>query len=150
VGIINTGFNRLLLIACAVSSILSFPIQAADNGVIGLKRDVQPGAVGRPALQKDPYPTTVNANPSARVIQMTNNTELSDGDFAGVSSGSTISRTIMQDGSGMTGLNVVTNPNGMPGMSAGHGGGSGNAISGTINRSISAGLSPLSNISTGK
>jgi hypothetical protein len=56
----------------------------------------------------------------------------------------------MPNGSGMAGLNVVTNPNGMPGMSAGHGGGSGNAISGTINRSISAGLSPLSNISTGK
>ena len=150
-GTINTGFARFLLIGCTISSILSFPAQATDDGTIVLRRDVQPQAVGRPPLQKDPYPTTVSANPSARVIQSANNTELSDGDFAGVSSGSSIrGGNNLPNGSNLPGLNVVTNPNGMPGMSAGHGGGSGNAISGTINRSIGVGLSPLSNIGGGK
>ena len=150
-GTINTGFARLLLIGCAISSILSFAAQATDDGTIVLRRDVQPQAAGRPPLQKDPYPTTVSANPSAQVIQAASNAELSDGDFAGVSSGSSFrGGNSLPNGSNLPGLNVVNNPNGMPGMSAGHGGGSGNAISGTINRSIGAGLSPLSNIGGGK
>ncbi|OLF54169.1 hypothetical protein [Pseudomonas chlororaphis] len=149
-GNFNSGLTRLLLIGCAVSSMLSLPVQAAGDGRIVLDRDVQPHAVGRPPMHPDPYPTTVNANPSARVTQMTNNTELSDGDFAGVSSGSTISRNVMPNGSNLPGLNVVTNPNGMAGMSAGHGGGSGGAISGSINRSLSSGLAPLGRLAGGQ
>lgn len=148
-GTFKKGLTSLLLIGCAASAVVSLDVLAEGNGVIVLQRDVQPIAIGRNG-GKDPYPTTVNANPSARIVQTTNNTELSDGDFASVASGQAISGNINQPGTGVPGLNVVTNPNGLPGMSAGHGGGSGGAISGTINRSMAAGLAPLTRMAGGQ
>jgi hypothetical protein len=151
VGTFYKGLTRLLLLGCAASSALSFNVQAEGNGVIVLTRDVQPHTIGRPAFQKDPYPTTVNANPSARVNSTLSNTELSDGEFASVASGSSIRNNINQNGASVPGsLSVITNPNGMPGMSAGHGGGSGGAISGTINRAMGSGLAPLSRLAGGQ
>ena len=145
-GTIEKGTTRLLMLGCALSSVLSLPVHAEGNGVIVLQRDVQPRAIGRQPFAKDPYPTTVNANPSARVVQVTN-TELNDGDFAGISSGaSIINRSTVPNANSGAGINVVTNPNGLPGMQSGHGGGSGSAISGTITRSINIGLSPLTNM----
>ena len=47
-------------------------------------------------------------------------------------------------------MNAVTNPNGLPGMSAGHGGGSGGAISGTINRAMTSGLAPWTRMAGGQ
>ncbi|MGE8189726.1 hypothetical protein [Pseudomonas sp. NPDC086278] len=143
-GTINKGFTCLLLIGCAASSVLSFTVQAEGNGVIVLNRDVQPIPIGRSG-GKDPYPTTVNANPSARITG-----ELSDADIAGVTSGTALRSSNGQAIGGMQGLNVVTNPNGLPGMSAGHGGGSGGAISGTINRAMSSGLAPLTRMAGGQ
>lgn len=143
-GTFNKGMNCLLLIASAATTALSFNVQAEGNGVIVLQRDVQPVHIGRNG-GKDPYPTTVNANPSARVTG-----ELSDADIAGVTSGTALRSSNGDNLGGMQGLNVVTNPNGMPGMSAGHGGGSGNAISGTINRAMSSGLSPLTRMAGGQ
>lgn len=145
-GNINTRLTRLLLLGCAVSAAYCLPVQAAGDGVIVLQRTVQAQPIGRKALQPDPNPTTVNTNPASRITQLINGSEVSDGDFAGISSGSLIRTTIMPGGSGMAGMNVVTNPNGLPGMGAGHGGGSGASISGSINRSIGAGMRPLSNI----
>lgn len=141
-GTFKKGF--LLLLGCAASSLLSLSAQAEGNGVIVLDRDVQPHHFGRDG-GKDPYPTTVNANPSDRV-----NNELSDGDFASVASGTAFRGNTSQVMGGMQGLNVVTNPNGMPGMTAGHQGGSGGAISGTINRAMSSGLAPLSRLAGGQ
>jgi hypothetical protein len=148
---ISKGISYLLLIGCAAGSVLSLNAQADGNGVITLKRDVQPIPIGRNG-GKDPYPTTVNANPSQRINTTMTNTELSDGEFASVASGSTISGNVNPNtnGGSMPGLNVVTNPNGMPGMSAGHGGGSGAAISGTINRAMSSGLAPLTRMAGGQ
>ncbi|WP_434650951.1 hypothetical protein [Pseudomonas sp. D1-2] len=147
-GTINTSLTCLLLFGCATAATLSLPAQAEGNGVIVLDRDVQPVHIGRNG-GKDPYPTTVNANPSDRINQATASTELSDGEFAGIASGSTIRNTVNPN-TGVQGLNVVTNPNGLPGMSAGHGGGSGGAISGTINRSLSSGLAPLGRLAGGQ
>ncbi|MHC8286632.1 hypothetical protein ACYZUD_07325 [Pseudomonas sp. XS1P51] len=147
-GTINKGLTCLLLIGCAASSVLSFTAQADGNGTIILTRDVQPVHFGRNG-GTDPNPTTVNANPSARINQNIANNELSDGDFASVASGSSIRNTIAPNG-GIHGLNVVTNPNGMPGMGAGHGGSGGGAISGTINRAMSSGLAPLGRLAGGK
>lgn len=148
-GTFNKGLIGLL-IGCAASSVLSFNVQAEGNGVIVLQRDVQPIAIGRNG-GKDPYPTTVNANPSERVVQTIGSAELSDGDFASIASGSSISNNIIsQNGSGVPGMNAVTNPNGLPGMSAGHGGGSGGAISGTINRAMTSGLAPLTRMAGGQ
>lgn len=150
-GTFHKGLKRLLLLGCAAVSVLSLDVQAEGNGVIVLTRDVQPHAVGRPPFQKDPYPITVNANPSERVNSTLSNTELSDGEFASVASGSSIRNNINQNGASVPGsLTVITNPNGMPGMSAGHGGGSGSAISGTINRSMTSGLAPLGRLAGGQ
>ncbi|UZD93065.1 hypothetical protein LOY64_17130 [Pseudomonas corrugata] len=147
-GTFDRSLTVLLLIGCAASALLSLPVQAEGNGVIVLNRDVQPVHIGRNG-GKDPYPTTVNANPSDRISQATISTELSDGEFASVASGSSIRNTLNTNTS-VQGLNVVTNPNGMPGMNAGHGGGSGGVISGTINRSLSSGLAPLGRLAGGR
>ena len=150
-GTFHKGLTRLLLLGCAAVSVLSFDVQAEGNGVIVLTRDVQPHTIGRPPFQKDPYPITVNANPSDRVNTTLSNTELSDGEFASVASGSSIRNNINQNGASVPGsLSVIPNPNGMPGMSAGHGGGSGGAISGTINRSMTSGLAPLGRLAGGQ
>ena len=142
-GIIDKGLT-CLLIGCIASLVVSLNAQAEGNGVIVLNRDVQPHHFGRDG-GKDPYPTSVNANPSARI-----NGELSDGDFANVASGAAFRGNANQHMGGMQGLNVVTNPNGMPGMTAGHQGGSGGAISGTINRAMSSGLAPLGRLAGGQ
>ena len=148
-GNINKAFTCLLLIGSAASTFLSFNVQAEGNGVIVLNRDVQPIPIGRSAFGKDPYPTTVNANPSDRINQAMTSTELNDGDFASVASGSSIRGNIGVDAS-LPGMNVLTNPNGLPGMSAGHGGGGGGTISNTINRSLSTGLAPLTRMAGGQ
>ena len=143
-GTFNKGLTCLLLIGSAASSVLSLNVQAEGNGVIVLQRDVQPHHFGRDA-GKDPNPTTVNANPSDRI-----NGELSDGDFANVASGTSFRGGASQNMGGMQGLNTVTNPNGMPGMGSTHQGGSGNAISGTINRAMNSGLAPLGRLAGGQ
>ena len=148
-GNFNKGLTCLLLIGSAASTFISFNVQAEGNGVIVLNRDVQPIPIGRSG-GKDPYPTTVNANPSDRINQAMNSTELNDGDFASVASGSSIRSNMITQNSDMPGMNVLTNPNGLPGMSAGHGGGGGGTISNTINRSLSTGLAPLTRMAGGQ
>ncbi|MCL9800139.1 hypothetical protein [Pseudomonas sp. AKS31] len=148
-GNIKKGLTSLLLIGSAASTLISFNVQAEGNGVIVLNRDVQPIPIGRNG-GKDPYPTTVNANPSARINQTLSNTELSDGDFASVASGSSIRGNMTTPNSNLPGMNTLTNPNGMPGMSAGHGGGSGTSISNTVNRAMSTGLAPLTRMAGGQ
>ncbi|MGY2234644.1 hypothetical protein ACW9ID_06495 [Pseudomonas gingeri] len=143
----TTVFTRTLLIGCALGSLLSLTVQADGNGVIVLNRDVQPQAYGRPALKPDPNPTTVNANPSGRINSLTSNMELSDGDIAGISTGANVSRVITVHTTNMPGL---SNPNGMPGMAAGHGGGSGASIANTVNRGLSAGMGALNAIGKGQ
>lgn len=149
-GTFKKGMTCLLLMASAASSMLTFNAQAESDGTIVLTRDVQPVHFGRNG-GKDPNPTTVSANPSARVNSVLNSTELSDGDFANIASGKSIAvNNINKNNPGFQGLNTVTNPNGMPGMGSGHQGGSGNAISGTINRAMSSGLAPLGRLAGGQ
>ncbi|WP_242208072.1 MULTISPECIES: hypothetical protein [unclassified Pseudomonas] len=149
-GNIQKGLTCLLLIGSAASVLISFNVQAEGNGVIVLNRDVQPIPIGRSAPGKDPYPTTVNANPSARINQAMNSTELSDGDFAAIASGSSIRNTMSTTTGSLPGTNVLTNPNGLPGMSGGHGGGAGSSISNTVNRAMSTGLAPLTRMAGGQ
>ena len=98
-----------------------------------------------PPMHPDPNPTTVNANPAVRITSASR--ELSDGDFASVSSGTSIARSIIPNGNSLPGLNTT---NGLPGMTGGHGGGSGGTVSNTISRSIEQGMSPLTALSQGK
>ena len=134
----------LLLIASAAGAAFSFDVRAEGNGVIVLDRTIHPTPIGRSG-GRDPNPNTLNANPSARVTG-----ELSDADIAGVTTGTALRHSNGQSLGGLQGLNVVTNPNGMPGMSVGHGGGSGSAISGTINRAMSSGLGSLGRMAGGQ
>lgn len=146
-GTFNKGLTNVLLIGCAVSALTSLPVMADGNGVIILQRQVQPIPIGRTG-GKDPYPTTVSANPSANVVQMTHGGELSDSDFAGIASGSSINSMINFNGANPQGLNAVGGSNSIPGVGGGSGNtaGAGASISGTINRSMSTGLAPLTNL----
>ena len=139
--------NHYLLLACSLSALLGVysTVQAAGNGEIVLTRTVQPHPVGNPPMHPDPDPTTVNASPSAQIMGATR--ELSDGDFAGVSTGPSINHAMMHNGSTLPGLDTS---NGLPGMSNGHGGGSGGTMSNTIGNSIEQGMRPLSILSQGK
>lgn len=141
-GTLNTGFARTLLMGCAISSVLSFQAMAAGDGVIVLDRTVNPHSYGRPVMTPDPNPTTVNANPNNRINGIVGN-ELGDGEFARVSSGSTITRMVTNHTTTLPGL---SNSNGLPGMNAGHGGGSGNGISNQVNRSVQQGMGALNAI----
>lgn len=140
----NPGSLSLLLISCALSAGVNLPAFAAGDGVIVIQRTVQGHMAGRsPGV--DPNPTTVNANPAPQVLRATN--ELGDSDFAGISSGSSITRAILPGGN----LPGLVNNGGGIGLGAGgaaaHGGGSGSSIAGTVNGAISSGLAPLNNIS---
>ena len=148
-GNFNKGLTCLLLIGSAASALISVSAQAEGNGVIVLNRDVQPIAIGRNG-GKDPYPTTVNANPSARINQTLSSTELTDGDFASVASGSSIRGNMTTPSSNLPGMNSLTNQNGLPGMRTGSGGGSGASISNTVNRAMSTGLAPLTRMAGGQ
>ena len=130
--------HHLLLVGCVLGS-LSLTAQA-DNGIIIIKRDVQVRNATIPPLIPDPSPTTVNANPSAYVLKQTN--ELSDGDFASISSGAGISNMITQQTNNLGGN--LGNQNQLPNLSGGRGpGGSGNGIANMVNSSVQRGLAPL-------
>jgi hypothetical protein len=106
--------HHLLLVGCVLG--LSLTAQA-DNGIIIIKRDVQVRNATIPPLIPDPSPTTVNANPSAYVLKQTN--ELSDGDFASISSGAGISNMITQQTNNLGGN--LGNQNQLPNLSGGRG-----------------------------
>ncbi|AYG45269.1 hypothetical protein DV532_13590 [Pseudomonas sp. Leaf58] len=132
----DKSLHHLLLVGCVLGS-LSLTAQA-DKGIIIITRDVQTRNATVPPLIPDPNPTTVNANPSAHVLKQTN--ELSDGDFANISSGAGISNLITQQTNNLGGnLNQTQLPN----LSGGRGTGSGNGISNMVNSSVQRGLAPL-------
>ena len=135
------GSLSLLLISCVLSTSVSLPVLAAGDGVIVIDRAVRGHMYGRTA-GSDPNPTTANANPNAQIYRATN--ELNDSDIAGISSGASITRTVLPGGN----LPGLGNNGGGIGLGAGgaasHGGGS--SISGTVNSAVSSGLAPLNNI----
>ncbi|MEG1039371.1 MAG: hypothetical protein RSE94_05560 [Pseudomonas sp.] len=135
---LDKGIYRLLLVGCALGSSFSVPVQA-ENGIIIITRDVQTRNAMRPPLVPDPYPVTVNANPSAHILKQTN--ELSDGDFAGISSGSGISAMVTQQTSNL-GANI-SNQTQLPNLAGGRATGGGNGISNMVNSSVQKGLAPL-------
>ncbi|MFZ5934065.1 hypothetical protein BGP84_12230 [Pseudomonas putida] len=142
-GKLDRGVLCLLLVGCALGSAL--PAQA-DNGIIVITRDVQPRMAIRAPLAPDPYPTTANANPSAQVLRQTN--ELSDGDFASITSGTGISSLITQQTDNLGGQ--IGNQTQLSNQAAGRGTGSGNGISNMVNSSVQRGLAPLQILTGGK
>jgi len=135
---------HLLLMGCVLGS-LSLSAQA-DNGIIVITRDVQTRNAVVPPLRPDPNPTTVNANPSAHILKQTS--ELSDGDFANISSGAGIGTLITQQTNNLGGN--LGNQSQLPNLAGGRGTGSGNGISNMVNSSVQRGLAPLQILTGGK
>jgi hypothetical protein len=132
----------LVTLACGAASVPLCPAALAGDGTIVLQRQVQPRVATRPTDIPDPNPITVNPNISEQVVRQTGNAELSDSDFAGVTSGSSLQRQIMPGGQlvGMdNGANQTLNGSGMGASAAGGGAG----ISNSVNRTVQQGLSPL-------
>ena len=144
-GNLDKGFYGLLLISCTFGASLSLPAQA-ENGIIVITRDVQPRNATRPPLVPDPYPTTVNANPSEHVLKQTN--ELSDGDFAGIASGSGISTLITQQTNNLGGQ--IGNQQQLPNMAGGRASGGGNGISNMVNSNVQRGMGALKILTGGQ
>jgi hypothetical protein len=138
VGTLNKGTFRLLLIGCTLGLAFSLPAQA-DNGIITIKRDVQVRNAVTPPLIPDPSPTTVNANPSKQILAQTN--ELSDGDFANVASGASISRMVVQGTDNLGGnISNQTQLSNLPGGRTGNGG---SGIANMVNSNVQQGLGAL-------
>ena len=137
-GTFDNRIYSLLLIGCALGSSFSLPVQA-DNGIIIIKRDVQPRMATRAPVMPDPSPTTANANPSKQVLRQTN--ELSDGDFANVASGAGISRLVTQNTNNLGGN--LTNQTQLSNLPAGRSGNSGNGIANMVNSNVQQGLGAL-------
>lgn len=137
-GKFDNKIYSLLLIGCALGSSVCLPVQA-DNGIIIIKRDVQPRMATRAPVIPDPSPTTANANPSKHILNQTN--ELSDGDFAGVASGAGITRLVAQGTSNLGGN--VTNQTQLSNLPAGRSGNGGNGIANMVNSSVQQGLGAL-------
>lgn len=131
----------LVTLACGVASTTLCPIVQAGDGTIVLQRQVQPRVATRPTDIPDPNPITVNPNISDQVVRQTGNAELSDSDFAGVTSGSTLERHILPGGT-LVGMDNGSNQS-LNNGSLGGGMGAGGGISNSVNRTVQQGLSPL-------
>ncbi|NUU36684.1 hypothetical protein [Pseudomonas sp. C2B4] len=138
-GKLDKGFYSLLLIGCALGSSVSLPVQA-ENGIVVITRDVQPRMATRPPMIPDPNPTTVNTNPSQQILRQTN--ELSDGDFAGVTSGTGISGLVNQGATNNLGGNI-TNQTQLTNLPGGRSGNGGSGIANMVNSSVQRGMGAL-------
>lgn len=136
--IFNKKIYSLLLIGCALGSSVCLPVQA-DNGIIIIKRDVQPRNAVVPPMVPDPKPTTVNANPSQQILSQTH--ELSDGDFANVASGAGITRLVAQGTNNLGGN--ISNQSQLSNLPAGHSGNAGSGIANMVNSNVQQGMGAL-------
>jgi hypothetical protein len=139
-GRVKKGIFDFVMIGCIGSASFSLPVLAAGDGTIVIERTVQPHVATRPLMRPDPNPTAVSANPSGQVNGALANSELTDGDFASVSSGATINHLLMPGGT-LSGLNTVSR--GLPGVDAGHSGGAVSGISSQVTSAVQQGLAPL-------
>ncbi len=141
-GKFDKGIYTLLLLG-SLGSTFCLPVQAESlpgtNGIIIIKRDVQPRNAMIPPMVPDPDPTTANANPSQQILRQTN--ELSNDDFANVSSGAGINRLVVQ-GTNNLGGNITTQTQ-LSNLPAGRSGNSGNGIANMINSNIAQGMGAL-------
>lgn len=144
-GTFDKGIHCLLLIGCALGSTVTLPVQA-ENGIVVITRDVQTRNATRPPMIPDPSPVTVNTNPSAQILKQTN--ELSDGDFASISSGAGINSLINTQTNNIGGN--LNNQNQLPNMAGGRSGGSGNGISNMVNSNVQQGLGALKILTGGQ
>lgn len=122
------------------------PALGADGNII-VKRDTQPQSATRPPLVPAPNPTVVNVNPSSTVIRALDSYELSDRDFARITSGSSLKEHVLA-GTQLTSSTALSNSaQNLPAAGAARsGGGAGSGIAGHIDRGLQRGLAPLRNL----
>ncbi|MDH0301823.1 MULTISPECIES: hypothetical protein [unclassified Pseudomonas] len=142
----DKGMYRFLLLGCVLGSSLGLPVQA-ENGIVVITREVQTRNAIRAPLIPDPSPVTVNTNPSAHILKQTH--ELSDGDFANISSGAGINSLITQQTNNI-GANI-SNQTQLPNIAGGRGsGGGGNGIANMVNSNVQQGLGALKILTGGQ
>lgn len=124
---------------------------AAGDGTIVIQRELQPRVAFRQTMVPDPHPIAVNPNVSSQVNNQLSGLELSDGDFAHITSGQRLGHASLAGGD-LPGLDgIPSTSTRLPGMSAGRAGSSGgNSISSQVNRSVQRGLAPLQNLTGGR
>lgn len=121
---------------------------AAGDGSIVIQRELQPRVAFRQTMVPDPNPVAVNPNVSSQVNRQLRGLELSDGDFAHVTTGQVLGNSRPLDGDPHS---MPSPPNArLTALSAGKAGASGNGISAQVNRSVQRGLAPLQNLTGGR
>lgn len=150
---LSSLFTQLLvclagLVICVMTQL---PARAAGGDVI-ITREVQPRAATRQELVPDPNPQKVNPDHSAQIRRSLGvSGEVSDGEFAGVTTGTTLRGgvQIFAPGADPVGGALMPGRDGT-GVSGGakSGGGLGGVgrIGGDVNRSVQQGLRPLQNL----
>ncbi len=142
----------LTSLALATGTLLPSLPSLAEDGVIIIQRTVPPRVATRSALVPDPHPQVANTDVSPQVTQAVGGVgsslganELGDAEFARITSGSSITSSILPGGS-LGGFPTQQNANAttanLGGSAAGHGG-AGRALADTIDRNVQRGLLPL-------
>lgn len=139
----------LAAVALLAGASLVLPATAADGDII-ISREVQPRAAARKELVPDPNPQRVNPRPDAVIDNGLRNglmDELTDSDFAAVTSGTRLSTRLVQtpvSGTAQGSLGIARYLDGASKSPLGHSGnGALNDIDGQVNRSVQQGLRPL-------
>lgn len=147
--------TQLLLCLSGLTVCVATQLQAqAAGGDIIITREVQPRAAARQELIPDPNPQLVNPDHSALINKTIRSgqapLEISDSDFAGVTSGTSLANGLQifnQPGDQLGTRMPVRNGLGVSGSTAGgRVTGSTGRIGGDINRSVQQGLRPLQNL----
>lgn len=156
---ISSLITQLLVCLTGLIICVATQLQAhAAGGDIIISREVQPRAAARQELVPDPTPLVANPDRSAQVNSSLRAVgapiELSDSDFAGISSGRSPGNGLgvldqpMDRPAGISGRSGVGAASATPvGRAVGGGvGGATGRISGQVNRSVQQGLRPLQSL----
>ncbi|GGI95408.1 hypothetical protein [Halopseudomonas pertucinogena] len=143
----------ICLIGLAICVLTQFQARAADGDIL-ISREVQPRAAARQELMPDPNPQVVNPEHSTQIrnnIRSARNPmEISDRDFANVTSGTSLGRGVQVFNQTRAQKHNNLRGAGGLGITAGAGGaraGGGTArIGNDVNRSVQQGLRPLQNL----
>lgn len=153
---LSSLFTQLLVCFAGLLICVLTQLQAqAGGGDIIISREVQPRAATRQALVPDPNALVANPNHSARIRHAVGaggmSTEVSDGEFAGVTTGVHLGSGVQvftpagdtAGGApmhGHDGQGVASRAGGTGGL------GATGRIGSTVNRSVQQGLRPLQNL----
>ncbi len=113
------------------------------EGEITISRDVQPRVATRAPLMVDPNPRT--SSPGAITYEATD--ELSDSDFAAITTGTAMSGLLSSGAHSSNPSSVDRLPQQhLPGMGATHRAGGQGSVGSQVNRSVQQGLRPLQSL----